>query len=291
LQLQPFLHLLKIQPSADAPAFFIQNLNAQIAFDSKRLELSGLTAEVTGGKIAVKSFQMQPSASAPSLLRWKGLEAQNIDMDTLLANVSAKHRGQLTGKAHLLSSGSARGLSEQDMREALRGSLNASITDGELKNIPLLDELASATGIADLRKMPFSKFDSEFIAGDKNIEIKRCFLIGQEQKAETSGVCEYDTTLRAPLTLALGGKYRDRVQREKFAKALKTDADGYLAFPLPLTITGKLAKPKIKLELPKEELIQTATDVLQQLDKKGKRDKDADKKTINNLLDTLKKKK
>ncbi|HBF33283.1 TPA: hypothetical protein DDW35_01840 [Candidatus Sumerlaeota bacterium] len=180
------------------------------------------------------------------------------------------------------------------MREALRGSLTASITNGELKNVPVLDELANSTKIPDLHTMPFNQFDSEFIAGDENIRIKRCYLIGPEQKAEASGSCEYDTSLKAPLNLALGGKLKEFAQREKLAKAFKADADGYLVFPLPMLITGKLAKPKIKLDVPKEELVQTANDILQQLDKKSSKDKTSDKTekpNLQNVLDVLKKKK
>ncbi|HBF33282.1 TPA: hypothetical protein DDW35_01835 [Candidatus Sumerlaeota bacterium] len=108
VELQPYLPALKIQPGEKAPALTITNLSTQFSCDSDQVQLKNLTAEVTGGKIAVKNFQT--SLTPNPLLHWNGLEAQNVDLDTLLANVSAKHWGQLTGKGYLLSSGTACGL-------------------------------------------------------------------------------------------------------------------------------------------------------------------------------------
>jgi hypothetical protein len=294
LPLRPYYSLMKIEPAANAPVLSLRNLDTQLAVNAEQVQLTSFAAEIVGGKLAAKSFQS--SFSAVPFLRWEGLEIQNVDVDSVLSNFLPKYEGQLTGRAHIATTGAAHGFTEDAMREGLRGSLMASITSGTLQHIPLLNELASATKIPDLQTMPFKRFDSEFVAGDENIIIKTCNLTGSEEKVQTTGTCEYDGVLKMPLNLALGGKLKDYAQREKIAKLLQSDADGYLVFPTAFLVTGTLKKPKIKLNLSKEEVAQTAANILQQLDKKEskktKKEKDAptEKKEKLNLLDLFKKK-
>jgi hypothetical protein len=279
LNLKPLLAYADIAPAPDAPALAAGNLGLLVVMTAQGMEMKDLALDVAGGKFTCPSFAIEPptdltAANQDPLLRWKDVKGAGFDVDTLIANFAAKYRGYLKGKASIETFGSARGFTEEAMRQNLRAELRANVTNGEILDVPIFQELAAVTTLNDLRRIAFTHFDSEYVAGEKGIEVKRADIVGEPQKIHLDGRIGYDQKLDLPMTLSLGGNLKKSAEKQNYAQYLKKDADGYLGFPMPLAVGGTMAKPKIKIDLPKEVLIDTGMDLLKnQLDKELEKEK------------------
>ncbi|MBN1865770.1 DUF748 domain-containing protein [Candidatus Sumerlaeota bacterium] len=278
IDLQPLLPYVGLKPAADAPPLLAEDLALQAAPNAAGADIRDFAVvRIAGGKIACESVSIRKTAAAAApRIEWKEATGEKLDVYTLLANLSPKNAGRLTGAAEFQTSGAAQGFDEESMRRALRATFHSRVRDGELKGVPLLDELAAATGIAELRQVGFFRFDTDIVADDKAFQVRAVDIEGDLQKIHADGHVRYNEKIDLPLTLALGGKLKERVQREKYARFLQTDEKGYLAFPTPLKVSGTLSKPKIRLEFPTENLLDVGFGVLnqelqKQLDKERKK--------------------
>ena len=279
LNLKPLLAYADVTPAPDAPALRVGNLGLLMVMTPQGIEMKDLALEIAGGKFTCPSFVVEPpkDKAGPGqdpLLRWKDVKGAGFDVDTLIANCAAKYRGYVKGKASIETFGSAKGFTEEAMRQNLRAELRANVTDGEILDVPIFQELAAVTTLNDLRRIVFTHFDSEYLAGEKGIEVKRVDIVGEPQKIHLDGRIGYDQKLDLPMTLALGGSLKKSVEKQNYAQYLKKDADGYVGFPMPLAVGGTMAKPKIKIDFPKEVLIDTGMDLLKnRLDKEFEKEK------------------
>jgi hypothetical protein len=265
LNLKPLLAYADVTPAPDAPALGVGNLGLLVVMTPQGIEMKDLALEIAGGKFTCPSFVVEPpqDKAGPSqdpLLRWKDVKGAGFDVDTLIANCAAKYRGYVKGKASIETFGSAKGFTEEAMRQNLRAELRANVTDGEILDVPIFQELAAVTTLNDLRRIVFTHFDSEYLAGEKGIEVKRVDIVGEPQKIHLDG--------------RIGGSLKKSVEKQNYAQYLKKDADGYVGFPMPLAVGGTMAKPKIKIDFPKEVLIDTGMDLLKnRLDKELEKEK------------------
>lgn len=249
VDLQPLLAFGGMHAAADAPALKVEDLKVTVAMlAGGGLSAKDLALTIAKGTVACPALSMEKQAGAADpVLKWQDVKGAGLDVDTLLANLAPTSRGKLTGTAEFDSSGQAQGFSQEAMASALRTTLNSKIENGQLVNLPLTNEIAAVTQISQLKNMTFTRIDADVQTDEKGIGLTEVDLVGPDQKIIVKGIVGYDMKLDMPLSLAIGGDLKSRIQGQSYAAAMKEDAEGYLAFPAALAVTGTASKPSVKL--------------------------------------------
>jgi hypothetical protein len=266
LDLLPLLTFGGVHPAADAPPLKIEDLKATLAMlPGGGLNAKDLTLKIANGTVACSAFSMENKAGAADpVLTWRDCKGAGLDVDTLLASLAPANRGKLTGTAEFDASGQAQGFSQEAMTSALRTTVSSKIENGKLVGLPLTEEIANATHISQLKDMDFTRLDCGVQTDGKGIQLTEVDLVGPEQKIVVKGTVGYDMKLAMPLSLAIGGDLKSRIQGQPYAAAMKEDAEGYLAFPAAMTVSGTASKPSVKLNLDKAMLIDVGLGILNQ---------------------------
>ena len=262
IDLQPLLAYGDIHPAEDAPPLKAERLDFRIDLTEAKTMLRKFTADLASGNIALDSLALVPSEKTDPLIQWTGLAGKDIDVNVLISNFAPEFADRFTGTALFSSAGSLQGFSEEALGKSCRATFEASVADGHLRDMPIVDELAEATSLPELKRIVFVRFDSRLEAADEGVLVQKADLLGDIQKIQIKGMVGYDQSLDLTQTLALGGVLKEKAKGEKYAKYLKTDADGFLVFPMPLAVKGTFSDPKIRVEFPKEALIDLGLDLL-----------------------------
>ncbi|HUT24533.1 MAG TPA: AsmA-like C-terminal region-containing protein [Sumerlaeia bacterium] len=277
LRLQPLLGYAGMTPAPDAPPLTAENLETDVVVAGPVVTLENFQARLAGGAIACPALSIDRSAGPKPLIRCRDLKGEKLDVAALVANLAPDRAGQIEGTGECDATGSAGGVPKDRTLASLRGSFRCRVRDGRLSGIPLTRELAAVTRIPELADIVFLRFDTEITAAEQSIIVQGADIEGPQQKIRLQGQIDHDENLDLAMTLALGGKLKERILEEKYARYLKTDAGGYLAFPTPLGVSGTLSKPKITLKFPSDSVLDLGTSILEEELKKRQEKKEKKK--------------
>ncbi len=263
LTLPPLLLYAGIESDPDVPPLQITKLETRIAGNEGGLKLSKMTFGLGDGNITGESVLLNSAESDKPPVEWVNIEGADLDIDHLLATVAPEKRGYLLGTAAFATTGFLRGDKQQRDQAPAGGELVTRVTDGEILNVPIVNAIAQATQLQELRKVIFQRFDSHYVARRDGIHLDRFIIVGKPQKIQASGKVGWDQSVDIPIQLALGGKLKKEVQDRSYSKYLREDSDGYLKYPTPLGVGGTLTKPKVKLTFPTQSFLDIGIGILE----------------------------
>lgn len=281
INLVPLLAIGGITPAADAKPLVAKNFGVDVVLSPEVITAKKFSVALAEGLIAFEQFDMiQPKeGQTDPTMKWLGVSGENIDLETLIANVAPDAAGYLRGTAGFATAGSAQGFSPEAMEKSLRLTLDTFVKDGEIIEMPLAKELALVTNIDEFKRIVFKRFDSKFVTKPEGIMVEKMEIVGVPQKIGITGKVGYDQVLDLMLDLAIGDKLKAKTEGKSYARILKTDSDGFLHFPTPLGVSGTTSKPKIALKISAENILDLGTNALQnELLKKRQEDKEKDEK-------------
>lgn len=257
LDLKKLLPFAGITPAQDGAPLKLENLKTLIVLKDKILEVQDFSTQLAQGSITFPLFRQTSQATGPAKMEWQQIQAEGVDMDTLIANFAPKWRGTLLAKGNLFTEGQAQGFTEKAMADHLRIKFEANLSDGEILNLPVLNEIATVTGLKELKKVLFTRAECKMESDEKGFDIQRIYIKGKHQKMQLDGRVDYNQRMDLPLKLALGADLKKEVQKNEYSRFLKEDEEGYLVFPAPIGIGGTTAKPRVKLSFPKDAIKET----------------------------------
>ncbi len=263
LTLPPLLLYASIESDPDVEPLKVNKLETRVAGNEGGLKLSEMTFGLGNGKITGESVLLNAADSEKPPVEWTNIQGAGLDIDHLLATVKPDKRGYLLGTAAFSTTGYYRGEKRKRDQTPAGGELIARVTDGEILNVPIVNAIAEATQLQELRKVIFQRFDSRYVARRDGIHLDKCIIIGEPQKIQASGKIGWDKSVDIPIQLALGGKLKEKVQDRSYSRYLREDSDGYLKYPTPLGVGGTLLKPKVKLTFPTQSLLDIGIGILE----------------------------
>jgi len=240
------------QASIDIGKFYLRRLFMEkvagtIDVTAEGVTVKSLTARLLDGSATATAWIRSDKNDMPYAGKVRG---ENLNVTSLLALVSPGAERKLTGKGRTTFEFSGRGFDNVSLRRDLHSSGSLQMRDGEMKEIPILNALASITRVETLADIRFFQIDGQWQMDGGVIRIPNALLVGKLQKLRARGQVDFDQKIDLVFDLWLGGELKDRLRDEKFLRYLVTESDRFLRLPVPIGMGGTLSKPRPTLNLP-----------------------------------------
>lgn len=178
-----------------AGKFVFSLLRAPFAFESETLTIDRLTADLAGGKVRGDLELSPEEGGTPFTTK---IEFEEVDLARLLVesgNANVRAQGRLKGFLEL--SGQARS------REDLEGRGAIVLTNGEMEQYEVLQQIGRILAIDDLQHLKLSAAEARYTIRKGNIDVERLNLQSQNLRVDAEGRIKRDGKLdmRARLTL------------------------------------------------------------------------------------------
>jgi len=231
----------------------VENIASTIRLTSQGVTtVKPLSARLFGGSATVNGSMRTDKSDMPYSARVHG---ENVDVASLLAYLSPGSEKKLTGKGTTTLDVAGHGFDPASLRRDLLSSGSLQLTDGQMKEIPILSALASITGVESLSDVRFFRVDAQWNLAKGVIDIPNAFLVGKLQKIRAKGKVDFDQKVDLTFDLWLGGELQDRLRGQKYFKYLVMGTDKFLRLPFPVGMGGTLSKPRPTLKLPVESIL------------------------------------
>lgn len=235
-------------------------------YDRVQMESVGSLIAVTSQGVTVKSLTARLADGAASATGWLRTDVpgmtysatiggKGLSVGPLLGMISSGADKKLTGKGTTSLVISGRGFDEASIRRDLRGQGTLRITDGEMKDLPILSALAGVTKVGQLADIRFFTFDATWQLAQGVVQIADASAVGQLQKIRAKGQIDFDQKVDLTFDLWLGGELADRLSNKNILKYLKQESDRFLRLPVPIGMGGTLSKPRPTLSLPLDSVL------------------------------------
>lgn len=242
--------------------FGFRNLRADVVLTATSLMFKNLSAQVLNGRLRSDGYWAAGSQSAQQLEfspEFDGLEIRAL-ITQLMPQMASRFEGQLQGRARFGAAAS----DSAGIKDALKGSGEASITRGVIKDFNLVSELllrgsgvaiteSSASrlppGFASLvgrRDTAFDSFTANFTVDHKQLHTENLVVTTPDYAITGTGSIGFDRSTQWNGLLVLSPNLSQEVQRDyRFIRYL-LDRRGRLA--ISFRLEGKIPDVKIRLD-------------------------------------------
>ncbi|MCX8038459.1 MAG: DUF748 domain-containing protein [Candidatus Sumerlaeia bacterium] len=230
----------------------LDNVAAVLVTNPQSITVPSLTAKMFDGA-ATATFHLQ--TNVPGLPFNGAVKGRDIPVSPLLGLLSPGSENTLTGKGEAAVQFAGRGFDGAALEQNLRADGAFRISDGQMKNIPILSALASVTNVEQLSDISFFTFDARWKVEKAVVHIADATVVGRLQKLSAKGTVGFDQRVDLSFNLWLGGELKERLKNKSIFRYLRTESDRYLFLPVPIGMGGTLGKPRPTLNLPIQPLI------------------------------------
>ncbi|KPL01627.1 MAG: hypothetical protein AMJ90_07385 [candidate division Zixibacteria bacterium SM23_73_2] len=169
----------------------------------------------------------------------------NLEANDFLSRFTPVKKN-LFGKLNLIASFSGKGNTVDQIKNSLKGSGNAKITEGKFKNLKMLNLLSEHFKIDELKDQNIKTLKNSFRIEEGKLHFDDFSLQAKDFDCELSGYITLDGFLDYDLTLYLSQKLAKRFDLLGDIKELLKDEKERLV--LDIAITGQASSPKFTLD-------------------------------------------
>lgn len=249
-------------PQANVNGWPMRDLRADIALDSEGMAVKNFTAQVLNGVLRSDGFWPANGTSTRQLQFFSQIDA--VDVRALLAQWFPLIRNQLEGRLNGRGSFEVVRADAVNTKDALKGSGEASVQRGTIRNFNLIGQLlmkgsGSTVSSASMSRIPpgfatvFSRPDTFFesLKADFTIDQRRVFtenlvITTPDYTITGAGWIGFDRSTRWNGLLVLSQHLTQEVQRDYRIIRYLLDRRGRLA--VGFRIDGKVPNVSIRLE-------------------------------------------
>ncbi|HST30501.1 MAG TPA: type II secretion system protein GspN [Chthoniobacterales bacterium] len=216
---------------------FLQQLKSPVRYDGDGLNLSQISAHIGSGDISGK-FSIQPEADESPFhveMKFRGVQADQ--MITEAGGPSGVLQGKLEGS--LQADGKT---TDQD---ALGGSGEVVLHDGQLRQYNLLVALGQIFQIEELTQLHLEQADAKYRLAPGVVTVDELTLRSANIRLSATGTVTFKGKLHLNSQLAINDKIRGQLFKPIRANFQPIDEPGYYA--VSFEVTGTLEKPKTNL--------------------------------------------
>ena len=249
-------------PQANLNGFPLRDLRSDIALAPAGLTFKNLRAQMLDGTLRSDGFWPANGEQTRELQLFSQIDA--VDVRALLAQLFPPFRdrleGRLNGQAHFHVNG-ARAV---NAKETLKGTGEASVQHGVIKNFNLISQLlmtgsGSAVPAAAMSRVPpafvalfnrpdtpFDSFKADFTIEQKRVSTENLVIITPDYTITGAGWVGFDRSTRWNGLLVLSPRLTQEVQRDYRIVRYLLDRRGRLA--ISFRIDGQIPDVTIRLE-------------------------------------------
>jgi type II secretion system protein N len=217
--------------------FFLQQLKSPVRYDADGLNLSQISAHVGSGDISGK-FSIQPETDdSPFHLEMK---FRGVQADQVIAEAGGPS-GVLQGKLE----GTLEAGGKTTDPEALTGTGEVVLHDGQLRQYDLLVALGQIFQIEELTQLHLEQADAKYRLSPGVVNVDQLNLRSANIRLSATGTISFRGKLHLKSRLAVNEKIRSQLFKPMRANFQPTDdpADSAVDFE----VTGTLERPKTNL--------------------------------------------
>ena len=217
--------------------FFLEQLETPLKYDPVELELSQITARAGGGEITGR-FNMRPGeTNSPFdvLVKFRDVQADRIVSDA--GGPEGMVQGRLEG--FLDANGNTAD------PNALAGTGEIHLHDGQVRQYSLLVALAQLLQIDELRQLSFDEAHVKYHIEPAVVTIDELLLSSANIRLTATGTISFSGRLRLESQLAINEKIRGQLFRPIRDNFQPIEQPGYAA--VPFQVTGTIDRPKTDL--------------------------------------------
>lgn len=217
--------------------FFLQHLQARLAYAPAGLELSDIKADAAGGRVTGR-FNMEPkSAESPFVA--------NVKFDAIDADRVVSEAGGSSGTIAGQLEGSLDASGKTADPNALAGSGEIVLRGGELRNYAVLNALGQVLQIPELQQLRLDDAHAKYRINPGMVNVDELSLRSPNVRVTGSGTIAFDGRVAITSHLAISDDLRGQLWRPVREKFSPTDEDGFAA--ISFTIGGTIERPTTDL--------------------------------------------
>lgn len=213
--------------------FFLQRLEARLAYGPTALELSDIKADAAGGHMS-GHFNMQPkSVESPFVA--------NVKFDSIDANRVVSEAGGSSGTIAGRLEGFLDASGKTADPNALAGTGEIMLRDGELRQYSLLNVLGQVLQIPELQQLRLDDAHAKYHINPGMLNVDELALRSPNVHVTGSGTVAFDGRLAIASHLAVSDELRGQLWRPVAERFSPTDEPGFSA--ISFTIGGSVERP------------------------------------------------
>ena len=217
--------------------FFLEQLRSPLRYNEDGLDLAQISARVGGGDVAGR-FKMQPETEESPFhveVRFRGVQADQIISE------AGGPAGTLQGKLE----GNLEADGKTTDPDALSGSGEVFLKDGQLKQYSLLVALGQMFQIEELTQLHLDQAEAKYHLSPGLVMIDQLDLRSPNIHLSATGTVSFGGKLRLKSRLAIDEKIRAQLFKPIRANFQPSDEAGYSA--VDFEVTGTIDRPKTNL--------------------------------------------
>ncbi|MFL6527800.1 MAG: AsmA-like C-terminal region-containing protein [Chthoniobacterales bacterium] len=217
--------------------FFLQHLQARLAYGPGALELTDITADAAGGRMSGR-FDMQPkSAESPFVanVKFEGLDANRVVTE------AGGSSGTIAGKLEGFLDASGKTADPN----ALAGSGEVVLRDGQLRQYSLLNALGQMLQIPELQQLHLDDAHANYHISPGMVTVDELRFRSPNVRLSATGTIFFDGRLQLQSQLAIDDQIRNQLFRPVRDNFQPIDEPGFAA--LGFEIGGTIERPKSDL--------------------------------------------
>jgi uncharacterized protein involved in outer membrane biogenesis len=223
----------------------LENVRAPFRFEHEVLTLDPLTFNGYGGR---GDFTVSVDRSKPTAAYTLRGSLQGLDVNQALSQTTTM-KNMVEGKARLNGNVRGSGDSAAAIARTLAGTLKFEMTDGVLRNFPLLAAINRALGLTEGtdRDTRFQSLSGTATVGGGRARSNDLALRAGELTLTGSGSMGFDRSLDLRMVAGLSPALTQQLAERVGALGRLANDRGQLAFPV--RITGTMTAPKIAVDV------------------------------------------
>jgi type II secretion system protein N len=217
--------------------FFLQQLRSPLRYEPDALEFSQITARAGEGDVT-GNFSMQPQTEdSPFNVEVK---FRNVQADRIVIEAGGP-AGVLQGRLE----GNFRASGKTADADALAGSGDITLRDGQVRQYSLLVALGQVLQIDELTQLHLEQAETKYHIEPGVVTIDSLILYSANIHLSATGTITFAGKMRLDSRLAINEKIRGQLYKPLRANFQPTDEPGYYA--VDFQVTGSVERPKTNL--------------------------------------------
>jgi hypothetical protein len=217
--------------------FFLEQLQSPLRYAPDELDFSQITARAGGGEITGQFTLLPQTEDSPFTV---SIKFHDVQADRIVADAGGA-RGMITGQleGHLDASGTT---ADQN---ALAGSGEIILRDGQIQQYSLLIALGQLLQIEELQKLHFDQAQVRYHINPGVVTIDELLFRSQSIRLSAAGTVSFEGKLHLESQLAVNEKMRSQLFRAIRENFHPIDEPGY--FAVGFQVSGTVGRPKTNL--------------------------------------------
>ena len=249
-------------PQGSLSQFGFRDLRADVVLTAASLTFKNLSVQMLNGRLRSDGYWAAANQRAQQLEfspQFDGLEIRAL-ITQLMPSLASRFEGQLRGRARFDAAAS----DGSSLKDALKGSGEASVTRGVIKDFNLVSELLlrgsgvtisessvsrlppGFAGLVGRRDTAFDSFTANFTVDQKQLRTENLVVTTPDYTITGSGSIGFDRSTKWSGLLVLSPRLSQEVQRDYRLIRYLLDRRGRLA--ISFRLEGKFPNVKIRLD-------------------------------------------